>query len=586
MLATDGPAMERLARVMRLRRRQFAVRIIVAAVVAGIFFGFTGWVFATIWFVGYVGFQVLELELFRRVDLTSFLQRPRNYHATLGLLAANTLLLGGFGLAEALAGGPWGLACACLLWAGSIMNSVVVSIGSKDAFLSQALVCSVFYLSAPFVTLAAGAPWIDAGAVIMAGALNLLVAVTVWAAAQKLFEAESEAREELERKTREAEAATAAKSAFVAMVSHELRTPISAILAGAAEVQRASADADIGSHGALITDSARMMRTLLNDLLDLSKIEAGHMSVETITFDLRALVLDTVKLWSTEIRKKRLRLKLIGAGGLPQWVEGDPTRIKQILNNLFSNAVKFTDAGAITLRILTEVSDAGEERALLTVEDTGPGLEPEQLQRLFRAFEQLGAATARKHGGTGLGLAISRDLALLMGGALTATSAPGSGAAFTLTLPIRRAAAPADVAEAAAPFGERPLRILIADDHEVNRRAFTLMLQAISAEVQAVPDGAAALEALATTAFDLVLMDVNMPRLGGHEATRRLRRGGGVNASIPVVALTGADGPEEAAACRAAGMDAFVTKPVEAGELIAAIENALLSREPDLAAAG
>ena len=578
MSGRSSPAAERLARVMTVRHRQFAMRIVVAAVIAGLFFGFTGWLYATLWFVAYVGLQLAEQKFFKLETLDEALKSPFLYRAALYTLAFNTLLFGAFGVQEAISGGAWGVVCACLLWAGSIMNSVVVSNGSNDAFLYQAMPSALFYLTAPVFTLAAGASWIDAGAVIMSGGLNLMVGITVWGASQKLYEAEMKAQQELERKKAEAEAATAAKSAFVAMVSHELRTPISAILAGAAEVEKAASDSGMRSNGLLIGDSARMMRTLLNDLLDFSKIEAGRMSVEVITYDLRSLVLDTIRFWSAETNKKGLRVRVQGATRLPRWVMGDPTRLRQILNNLFSNAIKFTDQGSVTLDLGVEKQADGAFAIRFNVIDTGSGMTQEQIGRLFTAFEQLGAGTARTHGGTGLGLAISKDLAHLMGGALVATSIKGQGATFSLTLPLSIGEAmepePVDV-HSMAMESDRPLRVLIADDHEFNRRAFTLMLEAASAEITAVEDGLKALDALSTTAFDVVLMDMNMPGMGGVDVVRHLRAAPGPNAAVPVIALTAAGGAEDIAACMAAGMNAFVTKPVEGAELFAAIESVL-----------
>jgi signal transduction histidine kinase/CheY-like chemotaxis protein len=577
--ANNNLAVERLARVMTVRHRQFAMRVVVAAVIAGMFFGFTGWLFATLWFACYVAVQLLEHRLFAD-NPAAALHARGGYRGALLLLSLDMLVFGLFGFQEALSGGPWGVACACLLWAGSIMNAVVVSNGSKDAFIYLALPSALFYLTVPVFTLTAGAPWIDSCAVILAGVLNLLVGITVWGASQKLHEAELIARQELERKKAEAEAATAAKSTFVAMVSHELRTPISAILAGAAEIERAAAEPGLRCHGLLIGDSARMMRTLLNDLLDLSKIEAGRMSVEVIPYDLRGLVFDTIRFWSTESKKKGLRIRLEGAAALPRWVMGDPTRLRQILNNLFSNAIKFTENGSITLSMTTTVTGP-DVAAAFHVIDTGSGMTAEQVGRLFTAFEQLGAQTARTHGGSGLGLAISRDLARLMGGDLCAASAEGQGAVFSLTLPLAlgeavrpTAAAPSQIVDS-----DRPLRVLIADDHEFNRRAFTLMLEAAAAEITAVEDGLKALDALSMMAFDVVLMDVNMPGMGGLDVVRRLRAINGPNRDAPVIALTAAGSPEDIAACMKAGMNAFVTKPVEGAELFAAIESVLSTDE-------
>jgi len=577
MAAQNALAVERLARVMAVRHRQFAARVVVAAVVSGLFFGFTGWAFATVWFSAYVVLQVLELKLYG-ADATKALRSPFRYRATLYLLSLNTLLLCAFGMAEAVSGGAWGVTCGCLLWAGSIMNSVVVSNGSKDAFAYQAAPAAVFYLMAPIFTLTAGAPWIDTGALTMAGLLNVMIGVTVWGASQKLFEAEQTARAELDRKRIEAEAATAAKSAFVAMVSHELRTPISAIMAGASDIEQGALENNVRSSALLIGDSARMMRTLLNDLLDLSKLEAKRMSVEVIGYDLRSLALDAVRFWSTEVHKKGLRMRLEGAAHLPQWVMGDPTRLRQILNNLFSNAVKFTNAGSITLKIASSLGEDGDHWVEFSVIDTGPGMSPAQVGRLFTAFEQLGASTARTHGGTGLGLAISRDLAQLMGGTLTAESREGEGSTFRLVLPLAPGVAPqagVEPARVVEASGERSLRVLIADDHEFNRRAFTLMLEAAAAEVATAATGRQALEALDARRFDVVLMDVNMPEMDGIEAVQRLRRSSSQSADVPIIALTAAGGADDIQACIDAGMDGFVTKPVDAAELFAAIDQAL-----------
>ena len=217
------------------------------------------------------------------------------------------------------------------------------------------------------------------------------------------------------------------------------------------------------------------------------------------------------------------------------------------------------------------------------VVDTGPGLTAEQHGRLFTAFDQLGAATARTHGGTGLGLNISRQLARLMGGDLDATSRPGQGATFTLTLPLQTAAAVAIAnpmaISRAAPIPETEiagrLKVLVADDHQINRRAFSLMLESAGVEVTTADDGIEALQRLANERFDVILMDLNMPRMGGLEAAERLRRSPGPNRDAPIIALTASVTPGDVALCQGAGMNAFVMKPVDAGELFAAINHVL-----------
>ena len=310
------------------------------------------------------------------------------------------------------------------------------------------------------------------------------------------------------------------------------------------------------------------MRTLLNDLLDLSKIEAGRMSFETACFDFRQSTVDLISFWGFEARDRSLRLRVEGSRKLPRWLLGDPTRIRQILNNLISNALKFTSSGSVTLRF--DIDEANE--LLITeVRGTGPGMPTEQLGRLFGAFDQLHASTARKFGGTGLGLNISRKLARLMGGDLTADSQVGAGSTFRFTMPLALAEGPAVQTQDDANEMQARLKILIVDDHHVNRRAFSLILEAVCDEVSAVESGEHALDLLAVQPFDVVLMDLNMPGIGGLATVGRLRATAGPNQGTKVIVLSASVSPADIDKCRAAGMDAFVRKPVEPEELIAAI---------------
>jgi signal transduction histidine kinase/CheY-like chemotaxis protein len=374
-----------------------------------------------------------------------------------------------------------------------------------------------------------------------------------------------------------AEAATAAKSSFVAMVSHELRTPMSGILASAAELQADAQSARSRNNAALVTQAGEMMRALLNDLLDLSKIEAGRLDVEIEPFDLRRTLLDTVRFWRPELRRKGLYLRLDGTKSLPQWVAGDGVRLRQILNNLFSNAAKFTSEGGLSLRTSAEVCEEGV-RIALDVTDTGPGMSEDQTRRLFSAFEQLGASTARKHGGTGLGLHISRELARLMGGDIVVTSEPGVGSTFRILLTLPTASAPAlPPVHADSQVEPAGFRLLVVDDHHVNRQAFGMILEPFAERVVCAEDGEQALALLAVESFDVVLMDLHMPNLDGREATARLRATPGPNRHTPVIALTGSVSTSQVDACLAAGMTSFVMKPVTPAELLVAVDHALNS---------
>ncbi len=564
------------ARVMAARNGQVFLRLSMPVIIALIFHRFVGWGISVAWVASFAAMQALDHLVFPVSRVHDLMMRPAMRIAAMATIAASGLIFSSYAMiAVAVNNDVWHMTWAALLLTGVVMNTVLTSSGSRTLFITSMGPQVFYFLLLPALAYYKGAPIDHALALGAAGFLNLFAAVLAWRLFQKLLGAEQTAREA-------AESATEAKSAFIAMISHELRTPISAILAGAAEME-SDADSTRRANGALIGDSARMMRTLLNDLLDLSKLEVGKMTVEAIPYDLAAVMRDAAHFWSGAARKKGLELRLAGPADDSIGVSGDPTRLRQILNNLLSNAIKFTDAGAVALRF--ELRAVGDAHVDLTIEvvDTGPGMTEAQQARLFTAFDQLGAATARTHGGTGLGLNISRQLARLMGGDLTAASRPGMGATFTLKLRLGRAvlgAAPQTAAPAAeAELSER-LRVLVADDHQINRRAFSLMLETVGALVATVEDGQQALDLLARQEFDVVLMDLNMPRMGGLEATERLRRSNGPNRDAPIIALTASVTPGDVALCRSAGMNAFVMKPVDAAELFTAI-NAVLSPETD-----
>ncbi|HEX2560492.1 ATP-binding protein [Phenylobacterium sp.] len=546
--------------MLLVRRQQLWFRVVSNLSIALAFGPISGWAVCAIWSVAYIALQLFERSL----------KRVTSVDAVLGLLAVNSAVFGVFALWGPLTDGPWGVAGGMALLAGALLNTAMSNRRSGAAFAAATTPFGVYLAIMPLVALHVGAEPRHLSMLALAGGLILLMTVLIWRASAKALTAESQAREL-------AEAAHAAKSAYVAAVSHELRTPISAILAGAK-----AGEAVGGRDNQLILDAARMMRALLDDLLDHAKLEAGRMNVEVIAFDLRRLVLDTVRFWRPEAGARGLRLTLDGAHALPRWVDGDPIRIRQVLNNLFSNAMKFTDEGSVGLRIVCAEADGGL-RLELTVTDTGAGMTAEQVERLFSPFSQAETSIARTHGGTGLGLAISRELARLMGGDVTVTSTPGQGSSFRFDLQVQPAA-PLALEQAPAEPASAGLRILVADDHDVNRRAFSLLLTPIAAEIVCVADGQEAVEAAARQTFDLVLLDLNMPRMDGLEAARRLRAEHG--AGLKLIALTGATSDKDVQACRDAGMDGFVAKPVEAQALIAAIVEAFDEAEiPDAAAA-
>ena len=534
------------------RRKQVPLRLFVVLVLAALALVKPGLDFILLWSAVYVVAQVAEV-----LALNHFLGQPDPRRAVVLNLAADVALAFVFGwlaIPVWATGTPVGAAGAILLLSGSIITALMGAEGCLAAFVASGVPHVSYLVITP---LAAGAARDPIMPFFLAGVgLFCLTLAMVFLWSQRTLAAERAAR-------RAAEAQTAAKSAFIAMVSHELRTPINAILNGAEALERDKSDAS------LIADAGLMMRALLNDLLDLSKIEAGRMGVEIVDHDLRTLVGDTVGFWRQTAEAKGVRLVLNGAEDLPRWVRGDPMRVRQVLNNLLSNAIKFTAEGAVTVGVRV---DAQPQRMVsIEVRDTGPGLGEDQIERLFSPYEQAGADPARAFGGTGLGLSISRDLTRLMGGELTAANAEGGGARFTVRLPAPEGAEPpaSEPDEALALRGEAPL-ILVVDDHDINRRALRQMLEAFGAQVETAEDASSALALAERRVFDAILMDVRMPGVDGLEATRRLRASR-ANRATPVIAVTGAVSPEEVAACREAGMTGWVEKPVNARDLYAAL---------------
>ncbi|WP_310540647.1 ATP-binding protein [Phenylobacterium sp.] len=373
--------------------------------------------------------------------------------------------------------------------------------------------------------------------------------------------------------------ASQAKSAFLAMMSHELRTPMNGVLGMAHALKQTRLDERQGAQVEMLIRSGDGLMAILNDILDVSKIEAGKLELEEIVFDLTEVGARVIDLWRETASAKGVELSYQLAPGAPRWLAGDPNRIRQIMLNLVSNALKFTDSGEVRLSVRPVIA-RGEESACfeIAVSDTGIGITPEQQARLFHAFAQADAATTRKFGGTGLGLAICRQLTDLMGGEIKVESEPGRGSVFRVTLELPRADA-VDLAEPeAASGGLSGLTLLVAEDNPINQAVVRAVLEAVGARLETANDGVEALEMLREKAFDLVLMDVHMPRMDGIEALRRIRAGETGDARQPVIALTADAMPGEDQKLMAHGFDHVQPKPIQPMALIAAILDACEAR--------
>lgn len=469
---------------------------------------------------------------------------------------------------------------AVLILTGGILNNVASGIESRPLF---------FIGATPYLAALAVMPVVE----VMDGGLEghlLLLTVTialfflavlgVWSRVHRARMAEIAALAESQTRLEQAEAAMAERAAMAAIVSHELRTPVSAILAGAHVIRHGGRPEQTPQTADLIIDAGRLMTGMLNDLLDHSKMEARAMTIEARDFDLSAFIVDAARFWAAPAAEKGLRFDP-PTPAAPLWVKGDPFRLRQILNNLMSNAVKFTAEGRVALEVETTAGADGVALRLV-VRDQGPGITPEAMDRLFAPFAQGSSEVARTYGGTGLGLVVSRDLARLMGGELSADSAPGAGAVFTLDLTLAPGAPVAreDDYAAPAPSLGRRLRVLAVDDHEINRRTLALVLQPLDVALATAADGASALRLLAERPFDVVLMDVNMPGIDGNETTRRLRASDGPNARTPVIGFSAGTEAAQVAACRAAGMTDWLPKPLEPRVLYLALERAMADETP------
>ncbi|HEY8549254.1 MAG TPA: ATP-binding protein [Vicinamibacterales bacterium] len=406
------------------------------------------------------------------------------------------------------------------------------------------------------------------------------------ALARTLGELDERVRERtaaLEAATVRAEAASRAKSQFLANMSHEIRTPMNGVI-GMAELLSATAlDRHQRELADTIRSSGQILLAIINDILDLSTIESGQLTLERAPFELRAVVTQAINVVSPTAAAKRLPLRAQIDEGLPAHLVGDGLRLGQVLVNLLSNAVKFTEAGEVVLTAGLAPGQASSRMLRIEVRDTGIGIEASRLARLFDPFEQGDASTSRRFGGTGLGLAISKRLVDLMDGRVWAESEPGVGSRFIVELPLREAPAPAAASVEAPQHAARAgrLRILVAEDNAVNQRVTMRMLKRLGHDGDLVANGLEAVAAVERRAYDVVLMDVQMPELDGLEAARRIKAR---DSTAPwIIAVTAHALEDDRRKCLAAGMDDFLSKPVRLAELAGALRRVPVPSASDAA---
>ena len=372
----------------------------------------------------------------------------------------------------------------------------------------------------------------------------------------------------------EAEAASRAKSAFVATISHEIRTPLNGVIGMSELLMEAGLTPPLRGYVETISTSSKLLLDLINDILDFSKLSAGALALNLVRTELEPLVRETAALFSAQAARAGLDLRIEVADNVPQIVDADELRLRQILGNLVGNAVKFTPAGSITITLTAAPIVDERTTVCFEVSDTGVGIPASLHETIFEPFRQADMSKTRRFGGTGLGLSIARHLAAMMNGTIGVRSSPGAGTTFTLTVPFRvisaavPSATPDPLVQPNDAADGRRESVLLVEDNEINQRVATRMLARLGLQSDVASNGSEALGALAKSHYDLVFMDLQMPVMDGFEASAELRRREqATGGHVPIIAMTANALPADREACLAAGMDDHVAKPVTLAEL-------------------
>lgn len=560
------------------RRRHLRMRLIIAVMVVGVFGHLVGWRLTLAWAAVYIALQLFEVKFQIATKAASDLT-PALRRTGLAILFANGVVFGGYAVMEPFMSGPWGVANGGFMLAGAVVNCAMSNRG-RVPFL---VALSPYFFHFPALAAASifvGASWQVTVTLLIAGPMILLPTVTLWNEGHRL----RSNRDEEQRQRLEAEQANSAKDAFLAMMSHEIRTPLNGVLGMTYAMEGDELSPIQRERLTVLREAGQNLFVILDDILDVSKIEAGKLTLEHIPFDMAHTVRSACASFAPVVEAKGLTFRVNLDADVSGRFYGDPTRIRQILSNLISNASKFTLEGRVEVRMRRE-----EGGVLLSVSDTGVGMTTDQIGNLFRPFEQADVSTTRRFGGTGLGLSISRHLVAAMGGRIDVESVPNAGSTFHIHLPL--AAAPAAPTEtAAAPVErsveERDLKILCAEDNVTNQLVIKTLLGQAGLGVTMVSDGAQAVEAWEVENWDLILMDVRMPGMDGPTAASviRAREAKAGRARTPILALTANVMPHQMDEYRRAGMDAMVGKPIDIARLFEAMDEAL-SQAPESAVA-
>ncbi|WP_425408921.1 ATP-binding protein [Hyphococcus sp.] len=569
------------------RRRQLATRIVIAAVGAAIMWAAVDPFYAKFWFAVLIISQATDdfvWKGFREPERSSAVTKLE-WLVLCGSAAQASLIYSLFPVALWWLWGPSGKAFAMLWLAGALLHVTMHMHHEKRTFIAASLPHALYFFGLPVYSLFTG---LEPG---RAGAAALLVACLLYlshlVSAFKEYQASSagmrQSREEALKRQAAAEYASEAKSAFLANMSHEIRTPMNGII-GMADALNAEDLTDSQREKIqAIQDSGDLMMMLLNDLLDISKIEANKIVIENAPFTFEDIIRKVKNLHSQSAKAKGLEFSVICKGDCSAARLGDGHRLLQVLHNLVANAVKFTSAGKVSVVIMPPAQEDGDTR--IDVIDTGIGVTKEQAARIFQPFTQADASTTRKYGGTGLGLSIAKGLVEAMGGAISVASKPGAGSCFSINIPMPLA--PADAVRTAASGGYKTedggltgLRVLVGEDNVVNKAVLGAFLKERRHKVQYADDGLAVVDAFKNGAFDVILMDISMPVLDGTEALRQIRfleRERRENSPTPIIAVSAHAMTRNVEEYLAQGFNGYVTKPVKSAALHAEIEHAVMT---------
>ncbi len=544
---------------------QYLRYVIIASWAVGLL-GTLGWSAAGLWFAATMAAGFLrgaaERRLSRRVGSGWGFVFPAVATLTTGVWAVAPLLAW-------FSGKPFGQALAVAL----LISGYVLVFGQLRSSPRQAVVISSPYTVVTGVILASqwGAPGFWSMMAILpftSGGIIVMVLMTMLREERiRAFQAhQSHLIEELETARDRANAANDAKSNFLGVISHELRTPMNGVLGAAQLLSATRLDATQREYLSIIRNSGDNLLSLLNDILDMTKIEAGKMTFEVVDVSIADLHKRIAGPFEAQAQAKGLDFISEFEGEVPAVVRGDPLRVCQVVQNLLSNAVKFTDAGAIRYVVRGQRLNDRRVRFDFEVTDSGAGIAPGDLEQLFQPFTQLDASSTRRFGGTGLGLTIARRMANIMGGDITVRSTLGVGSTFTVSLEAEVVEWTAPTVEAATEVEGQAgggLSVLVVEDHPVNRMIIEAWMGSAGHAVQAAENGEVAVDMAAAQPFDLILMDVNMPVMDGLTATRLIRDGGGPNADTPIVVLSASARSEDHDAGLQAGADAYLNKPID-----------------------